>query len=527
MACLEIDGRSWSSTSACRSPRRRARDRPGPPDFEYIRDRRRRGRGRRAHPRPRGPLGALPYLLHEFARRAGLRHPVHLELLEGKLREPGSAHRGAPHARARRGADAGPFSMRFLRVTHSMPDGVAVAVDTRSARSCTPATSSWTRRRWTDDPRTCTASPRRPRRGVHLLLSDSTNAEEPGYVSSERTVGPVLLDIVAARPHGGGGLLLSHIHRIQQMVDAAEAGEPRGGLPRPVDDTAVAAAPPGYAPRRRRRRDPHRGPGRPRPGPRRGRLDRVAGRALSALSLMAAREHKWVKLDPDDTVVLSSSLMRERARDQRRSSTACTGPAPGCSTSRSGGPCERPRRRGRAPVHADPGRAAVVHPGPRRVPAPAASRRAGGRGGHRPRSRSSSSRTATWWRRGRARLESSRRVQGMTYVDGLGIGDVGDLVLRDRRKLAADGVVVVVLAVDAHRRARGGPDLVNRGFVFEETAGDILEEGRRASMMRRSRRRQDEVVDRHPPPRTSGGRWAGTSTRSPSASRSSSRWSWR
>jgi ribonuclease J len=67
----------------------------------------------------------------------------------------------------------------------------------------------------------------------------------------------------------------------------------------------------------------------------------------------------------------------------------------------------------------------------------------------------------------------------MTFVDGLGIGDVGGEVLRDRRKLSADGVVVVVIIVDSQTgELVGGPDLVNRGFVHEESSAYILEEGR-------------------------------------------------
>ncbi|MGZ4149776.1 MAG: ribonuclease J, partial [Actinomycetota bacterium] len=73
---------------------------------------------------------------------------------------------------------------------------------------------------------------------------------------------------------------------------------------------------------------------------------------------------------------------------------------------------------------------------------------------------------------------------GMTFVDGLGIGDVGGEVLRDRRKLAGDGVVVVVVTVDAHSgEIVSGPDVVNRGFVHEETSGDILEEARERVML--------------------------------------------
>jgi len=77
-------------------------------------------------------------------------------------------------------------------------------------------------------------------------------------------------------------------------------------------------------------------------------------------------------------------------------------------------------------------------------------------------------------------LKQLERIQaGMTFVDGLGIGDVGGEVLRDRRKLAGDGVVVVVIIVDSQTgELVAGPDVVNRGFVHEETSADILDEGR-------------------------------------------------
>ncbi len=83
------------------------------------------------------------------------------------------------------------------------------------------------------------------------------------------------------------------------------------------------------------------------------------------------------------------------------------------------------------------------------------------------------------------RVKVVDRVQaGMTFVDGLGIGDVGGSVLRDRRKLAGDGVVVVVLSVDGQTgKVIAGPDIVNRGFVYDETSGDILEEARKRVML--------------------------------------------
>lgn len=77
------------------------------------------------------------------------------------------------------------------------------------------------------------------------------------------------------------------------------------------------------------------------------------------------------------------------------------------------------------------------------------------------------------------------KVSGMVevqnvYVDGLGIGDVGHVVLRDRQRLSEEGVVVVVVPVDQHTgKLAQEIDIISRGFVFEETAGGILEEAKK------------------------------------------------
>jgi ribonuclease J len=87
---------------------------------------------------------------------------------------------------------------------------------------------------------------------------------------------------------------------------------------------------------------------------------------------------------------------------------------------------------------------------------------------------------------------------GMTFVDGIGIGDVGEVVLRDRRKLSDDGIAVVVVAVDSRTgRPTGPPDLVTRGFVYEETSGDILEEARNRVMLSLQEAPGDGLVDRN------------------------------
>jgi ribonuclease J len=89
-----------------------------------------------------------------------------------------------------------------------------------------------------------------------------------------------------------------------------------------------------------------------------------------------------------------------------------------------------------------------------------------------------------------------RVAAGMTLVDGLGIGDVGDVVLRDRRKLAGDGVVVVVVTADAQTgEVLAGPDVITRGFVHDETSEEILEEARRRVVNSLKEVAQEEIGD--------------------------------
>ena len=154
--------------------------------------------------------------------------PFTLELLKGKLEE----HQVSDRCELRlavpgEGATIGPFTMRFLRVTHSIPDGMAVVVDTPHGAILHTGDFKIDQTPLDGRPTDLHGlAEEASGRGVHLLLSDSTNAEEAGYTESERTVGPVLQRIVENAP----GIVVaacfsSHIHRVQQIVDAARANE--------------------------------------------------------------------------------------------------------------------------------------------------------------------------------------------------------------------------------------------------------------------------------------------------------------
>jgi ribonuclease J len=502
MACVELDGRVLILDVGLSFPHA---EMPGIdlvlPDFEYV-----RGRmddvdavvlthGHEDH------IGSLPYLLREVERPL----PVYataftLALLEGKLEE----HRVRDRAQFRQvtpgeAATVGPFSMRFLRVTHSIPDGMAVVIDTPFGSILHTGDFKIDQTPLDGRPTDLHGLAEEAGRGVHLLLSDSTNAEEAGYTTSERSVGPALQDIISRAPQlVVVACFSSHIHRIQQVVNAARTDERVVAfLGRSMHQSVEAARALGILHVPETDVIPieeveHRDP---------SRVVVICtgsqGEPFSALSLMAAREHKWVKLREGDSVVLSSSLIPgnepaiHRVVDGLYRTGADVFHLPAYPVHASGHAAAEELRlmlslvrpRWFIPIHGE--RRHLAH----------------------------HAKIATEVGIlpdhvlicedgdivdvGEKVEVVGRAPAGMTFVDGLGIGDVGDVVLRDRRKLSSDGVVVVVVAIDAHHgQLVAGPDIVNRGFVFDETSGDILEAARERVMLSLRESAAAEVVDR-------------------------------
>ena len=489
MAALELDGRLLVIDVGLSFP---SADMPGIdlvlPDMEYIRERADDvvaivlTHGHEDH------VGALPYLLRDLDRRVPVFGTAFtLELLKGKLEEHEVTALVEPRlAVPGESAAIGPFAMRFYHVTHSIPDGMAVAIDTPHGTVLHTGDFKLDNTPIDGRPTDLHGLAEESGRGVHVLLSDSTNAEEPGHTASERTVGPVLRDIVARAPEiVVVACFSSHIHRIQQVVDAALANERvvcflgrsmrnavdaarRLGI-LAVDDHDVIEI------EEVESIDP-------------GRVVIVCtgsqGEPYSALSLMAAREHKWVKLKEGDTVVLSSSLIPgnepaiHRVVDALYRSGADVYHVPADAVHASGHGAQEELRlllslvrpRWFVPIHGE--RRHLQHH----------ARLAEEVG--IPRERILICEDGDVLRVAHEVDKVDRVRAGMTFVDGLGIGDVGGEVLRDRRKLAGDGVVVVVVGVDMQSGdIVSGPDVVNRGFVHEETSADILEEARKRVML--------------------------------------------
>ncbi|MCW2525403.1 MAG: Ribonuclease, partial [Pseudonocardiales bacterium] len=255
-------------------------------------------------------IGAVPYLLRERADIPLIGSRLTLALLSAKLVE----HRIKPVLREVIEGDrikAGDWDLQFYAVNHSIPDALAVAIRTGAGTVLhtgdfkmdqTPLDG-----RLTDLP----GFSRLGDEGVDLLMSDSTNAEVPGFIPSERDVGRVVKDVILkAQSRIIVACFASHIHRVQQVIDAAYESERVIALVgrsmvrnmQIARDLGILKIPDGIlVDLKTIEQLPSR------------RVLLICtgsqGEPLSALSRMANREHQSVRIDQDDTILLASSLI--------------------------------------------------------------------------------------------------------------------------------------------------------------------------------------------------------------------------
>ena len=236
------------------------------------------------------------------------------------------------------------------------------------------------------------------------------------------------------------------------------------------------------------------------------------GEPMSALSLMAAHEHKYVKIsERRRRRDLRARDPRQRVQRLPRHRLAAPRRRRGDPRRQRAGARVGPRVAGGAEVPPRPRAAGVVRAGARRVPAHGAPR-APGRGGRRAPTdhvlvcEDGDVLTLELRRRRRPTgIDVERRAvpAGYQYVDGI-VGDVGHGVLRDRRNLAEEGLVVVIVTVDSTTgELVTGPEIVTRGWVYAPEAEELLEEAKaavRASLAGGGRRGRHRLRD-PPPPR--------------------------
>jgi ribonuclease J len=257
-------------------------------------------------------IGAVPYLLRKRRDIPLVGSRLTLALVASKLAE----HRIPPETVeviAGEKQTFGPFALEFLAVNHSIPDALAVAI--RTAAGTVLHTGDFKMDQLPLDGRLTDLGgfARLGAEGVDLLLSDSTNAEVPGIVTSERAIGPVLDDVIAAaRQRIIVSCFASHVHRVQQVMDSAAAHGRKValvgrsmvrnmGVARDLGYLRIPSVPGGLLVEMREAEELP--------------PDQIVlistgsqGEPMSALSRMAGRDHP-IRIAEGDTVILASSLV--------------------------------------------------------------------------------------------------------------------------------------------------------------------------------------------------------------------------
>jgi ribonuclease J len=453
------------------------------PDYSYVVKRKDRLRGIVITHGHEDHTGALPYLLKDLGSQVPvLGTKLTLGLIQGKLDEHKLKKVRLREIRAGSHVSLGPFGFDFFAVNHSIPDGVGVFIRTPVANVV--HTGDFKLDQTPIDGRLTDygALSKFGKLGVDLLMSDSTNAETVGVTMSEASVGETLRDIIrSAEQRVIVASFSSHIHRLQQVCDAAvEAGRKvvvtgrsmvtntriareLGYLDIADEDIVDAYEASDLAPE-----------------------DVVVlstgsqGEPLSALARMANGDHKTVTVERGDTVVISASPVpgNEKAVSRVINRLAKAGAIL--------------KHKSNSRVHVS-GHAASeelklmlnlvqptffvpIHGETRHLAAH--SKLAEDVGMYPEDIFVLDNGDCLEIDASGARI-SERVEHGVVYVDGLGVGDVGNVVLRDRQLLAQDGIATIVIAIDGQTgRVMGDPELVTRGIIFGAEGDQLLGEAR-------------------------------------------------
>jgi ribonuclease J len=449
------------------------------PDFGYLRE---HGEVRavvltHAH---EDHVGSLPYLMREVGVREVWATRLTLGLVKSKLDEHGLLRAAELREIDPDGPplDIGPFRLEFVRMAHSVPDTVGIAIETPAGRVF--HTGDWKLDHTpVDGLRTDVGKlAELGNRGVDLLCGDSTNAERPGFTRSERVVGEAFRQIIPVRQ---GRVLVSsfasNIHRMQQAIDVAvDCGRRVAVVGRSMRRNMNVARNLGYIDIAEellvRPADLDDVP----PHEQLVLCTGSQGEPLSALTRIAYNDHPSVHVERGDTVIISAR------------------PVPG-NELRVHDAINRLTRNGaevlheeNAPVHVSgharaeelrtllglirPKAVMPIHGEFRMLAAHARLAQESGV----PASSIVIAENGDVVELSAEGVRISGKVEaGVTFVDGLGVGDVSDVALRDRRHMSEDGVLIVVATLSDGEVTR--PELISRGFAeSDELLSEMREE---------------------------------------------------
>ena len=441
------------------------------PDVTYLKENADRVKGFVITHGHEDHIGALPYVLRE------LNIPIYatrltMGLIENKLRE----HNLLGHTKRKvikfgQSVNLGQFRIEFIKTNHSIVDAAALAIHSPAGTVVHTGDFKVDYTPVFGEAIDLQRFAELGKKGVLALMCDSTNAERKGFTQSERTVGHTFDTIF--HEHQGSRLIIatfaSNVDRVQQIINTAHKYGRKvvveGRSMVNIIDTAMNLGciniPENTLVDIDRLKDY--------PDDRTVIITTGSqGENMAALSRMASSVHRKVSIGPNDTIIFSSNVRRLSGGDERLAEVIFQ------DVHVSGHACQEEIKLIYTLVH--PKYAIPVHGEYKHLKAQAGIAQELG-----------IQKENIFILRSGNVLELNEEKAGVTgqvaagaiLVDGLGIGDVGNVVLRDRQHLAEDGIMIVVVALDSiSGQIASGPDLVSRGFVYVKESDALMDEAR-------------------------------------------------
>ncbi len=450
-------------------------------DFSYLREHRDKFRALLVTHGHEDHIGGIPYLLREFPELPVVGTPLTLALIRAKMRDQKFSDKKFVSVQPGDCVRYGGIETEFIHINHSLAGCCALAITTEVGTLFHTGDFKFDQTPIDGKPADFASIASIGDEGVLCMLSDSTNAERPGYTPSERVVGEAFANIFA---QAQGRIIVtsfaSNVPRVQQVVDQAIKFNRRIALlGRSLENVVKYSTELGYLKL---------------PLERMVRLDQIdqyppheiviittgsQGEPMSALSRLAVRDHPRMRIVAGDTVVISATPIPGNEKSvsktinnlYRLGATVIHGTQRG--TAHVSGHASQEelllmlnlvRPKHFIPIHGEY-RMLVTHAGlAQKTGVDPASCHVIENGD-----------VVQFTAAGAEKV--GKTYGGNVMVDGSGVGDIGDAVLRDRKHLSADGIMMVVVTVDAgEARVVAGPDLVSRGVFYLPDSGAVLEE---------------------------------------------------
>ena len=425
-------------------------------------------------------IGALPYILKELAA------PIYttkltMGLIENKLKEH-NLMKACKRKVVRHGQsiNLGAFRIEFIKTNHSIQDASALAIHSPAGTVIHTGDFKVDYTPVFGDAIDLQRFAEIGKKGVLALMSDSTNAERPGFTMSERTVGKTFDNIFSE--HRNTRIIIatfaSNVDRVQQIINSAyKFGRKVVVEGRSMVTVITTASELGYL-----------------DIPENTLIDieqmknytddqmvlittGSQGESMAALSRMAADMHRKVSIKPGDTIIFSSNPIpgNEKAVSKVINELSAKGADVIFQDAHvSGHACQEELKLIYSLVH--PKYAIPVHGEYRHLKANAGLAMSLGI----PKENTFILRSGDVLELDEEQAKVVDHVHtGAILVDGLGVGDVGNIVLRDRQHLAEDGILIVVMTLERYsNQLLAGPDIVSRGFVYVRESEVLMDEAR-------------------------------------------------